>query len=227
MAARDYGQYDGVSTALELVGERWALLIVRDLLVGPRRYTDLKAGLPRVPTNILSTRLRELQDAGIIRRAPLAHRGVVYELTAHGLRLESAVLALARFGAASLGEPSVDDIVTGDSLTIALRAAYRPDAATGLPSTTWVVRLPSVALGVGVFAGELVIAPLPGSSATPAIGGIDPTASGVGLDFSTDHRIHDLMADRLSPHDALASGAVTVLEGDPALLERFARVFCV
>jgi len=73
VAARNYGQYGGVATAVELVGERWALLIVRDLLVGPRRYTDLKQGLPRIPTNILSVRLKELQQAGVIRRLPLAH----------------------------------------------------------------------------------------------------------------------------------------------------------
>ncbi|GMA93322.1 hypothetical protein GCM10025881_01460 [Pseudolysinimonas kribbensis] len=70
MAARDYGQYDGITRALELAGERWALLIVRDLLVGPRRYGELAAGLPRIPSNILAARLKELQEAGIIRRAP-------------------------------------------------------------------------------------------------------------------------------------------------------------
>ena len=60
MAARSYGQYCGVTTGVELVTERWALLIIRDLLVGPRRYTDLKQGLPKIPTNILSARLKEL-----------------------------------------------------------------------------------------------------------------------------------------------------------------------
>ena len=68
MAARDYGQFDGVTRGLELVGERWALLIVRDLLVGPRRYGELAAGLPRIPSNILAARLKELQAAGVIRR---------------------------------------------------------------------------------------------------------------------------------------------------------------
>ena len=63
MAAREYGQYCGITRALELVGERWALLIVRDLLVGPRRYGELAAGLPRIPSNILAARLKELQAA--------------------------------------------------------------------------------------------------------------------------------------------------------------------
>jgi DNA-binding HxlR family transcriptional regulator len=70
MAARDYGQYGGVTRALELVGERWSMLIVRDLLVGPRRYSELAAGLPRIPSNILAARLKELQAVGVIRRAP-------------------------------------------------------------------------------------------------------------------------------------------------------------
>ena len=70
-AARGFGQYSGVARALERVGERWALLIVRDLLVGARRYGDLKAGLPLIPTNILADRLKELQEAGVVRRVPV------------------------------------------------------------------------------------------------------------------------------------------------------------
>ena len=94
MAARDYGQFDGVTRGLELVGERWALLIVRDLLVGPRRYGELAAGLPRIPSNILAARLKELQAAGVIRRAPRS-RIIIYELTPYGRELEPIVLALS------------------------------------------------------------------------------------------------------------------------------------
>src|SRR6478672_5202617 len=112
VASRSYGQYCGVTTAVELIGERWALLIVRDLLVGPRRYTDLKQGLPKIPTNILSTRLKELQEGGL-----------VYELTEYGRELEPIVLALGRWGFAQMGEPGPDDLVTADSLTVALRTA--------------------------------------------------------------------------------------------------------
>src|SRR5690554_2457131 len=134
MAARNYGQYCGVTTALELVGERWALLIVRDLFVGPRRYTDLKQGLPRIPTNILSTRLKELQDAGVVRRLPMAH-GLAYDLTDYGRALEDVVLALGRWGFQAMGEPADGDVVTSDSLTMALRTAFRADAASTLPTT--------------------------------------------------------------------------------------------
>ena len=130
MAARSYGQYCGVTTAVELVAERWALLIIRDLLVGPRRYTDLSQGLPKIPTNILSARLKELRESGVIRRVPLARCGLVYELTEYGRELEPVVLALGRWGFRSIGEPKDGDIVTADSLTIALRSAFRPAPAS-------------------------------------------------------------------------------------------------
>ena len=129
MAARSYGQYCGITTAVELVTERWALLIIRDLLVGPRRYTDLKRGLPKIPTNILSSRLKELQEGGLIRRVPLARCGLVYELTVYGRELEPIVLALGRWGFRSMGEPKDDDIVTADSLTMSLRTAFRTEFA--------------------------------------------------------------------------------------------------
>ncbi len=87
MKARVYGQYCGFSRALEVVGERWALLVVRDLLVGPKRFTDLLRGLAGIPTNVLTARLKELEHAGIVRRRvlPRPARAVVYELTEYGL----------------------------------------------------------------------------------------------------------------------------------------------
>src|SRR3954451_22104697 len=101
MTTKTYGQYCGVARALELVGERWALLIVRDLLVGPKRYTDLRAGLPKIPTNVLATRLKELESAGLVERRvqPRRSGAIVYELTPYGLELDMVVLALGRWGA--------------------------------------------------------------------------------------------------------------------------------
>ncbi|MFN8197297.1 MAG: helix-turn-helix domain-containing protein [Nakamurella multipartita] len=126
MAARDYGQYCGVTRGLELVGERWALLIVRDLLVGPRRYGELAAGLPRIPSNILAARLKELQAAGVIRRVPRS-RVIIYELTPYGRELEPIVLALGAWGFKAMGDPREDQIVTPDSMTMArgLRSGRR------------------------------------------------------------------------------------------------------
>jgi DNA-binding HxlR family transcriptional regulator len=114
MASRGYGQYCGLARALELVGERWALLIIRDLLVGPRRFTDLRRGLPRIPTNVLADRLKELERDGIVRRRilPRPASATVYELTPYGAQVEDAVMRLGMWGAQSLGEPSPDEIIT-------------------------------------------------------------------------------------------------------------------
>lgn len=89
---------DHLAAALELVGQRWALLVVRELLAGPRRYGDLQRELG-APTNILATRLRQLQEAGVLYRVPMAHNVLAYALTPRGLALRDAVEALERWGA--------------------------------------------------------------------------------------------------------------------------------
>lgn len=96
-----YGQVCPLARALDVVGERWSLLIVRELSVGPRRYSDLLAGLPGIPTNLLSSRLRELQAAGVISKSTLPRPGVasVYELTKAGLALRPAMAELRKWGA--------------------------------------------------------------------------------------------------------------------------------
>src|SRR5690349_23827015 len=104
MPARGYGQYCGLARALELIGERWALLIIRDLLVGPRRFTDLRKGLPRIPSNVLSDRLKELEQDGIVSRRvlPRPATATVYEQTPYGPQLEQAVAHHGRWGSQSL-----------------------------------------------------------------------------------------------------------------------------
>ncbi|MFN2460621.1 MAG: winged helix-turn-helix transcriptional regulator, partial [Candidatus Velthaea sp.] len=126
MKARGYGQYCGFARALEVVGERWTLLIVRDLLVEPKRFTDLLRGLPGIPSNILTARLKELEHGGIVRRRllPRPARGVVYELTEYGRELEPVVIELGRWGAKNLGDPRLDETVTADSLVTALRTTF-------------------------------------------------------------------------------------------------------
>src|SRR5438105_7395761 len=129
VAARSYGQFCGLARALELVGERWALLIVRDLLVGPRRFTDLRQGLPRIPTNVLADRLKELEQAGIVRRRvlPRPAASVVYELTEYGSQLDEVVLRLGLWGAQSLGQPRPGEILTADSMVMAMRSTFVPE----------------------------------------------------------------------------------------------------
>src|SRR6185503_18410891 len=100
MDRRSYGQYCGVARALDIVGERWTLLIVRDLLLGPRRYSELLHGLPGITTNLLAKRLKEMEAAGLIERvrANTSEAGHAYRLTSLGLGLETAVMALAAWG---------------------------------------------------------------------------------------------------------------------------------
>lgn len=209
MAARDYGQYDGITRAVELIGERWALLIVRDLLVGPRRYGELAAGFPRIPSNILAARLKELQDAGIIRRAPRS-RVVVYELTPYGRELEPVVLALGAWGFKALGEPREEQIITPDAMTISLRTAFRPQVAAELPVTAY---------SAHVGAAELLIR-VDGATLDVARGG-----GPADLTFAAGPGIRRLISGELAPRRAIASGVVEVLHGPGELLDRFASTF--
>ncbi|WP_040167793.1 winged helix-turn-helix transcriptional regulator [Microbacterium gorillae] len=222
MAARTYGQYDGVSTAIELIGERWALLIVRDLLVGPRRYTDLKAGLPKIPTNILAARLKELQAGGVVRRAPIAKCGLVYQLTPYGAALEPIVLALGRWGFAALDERTDDEELTADGLTMALRSAFRPEEAAELPATDYEVRVGAVAVRVRVAEGRLRSWQL--APPAPPVGGALP-AEAADLVISGGAGLRRLLSGDIRPAEAVADGALALESGDPALLERFATVF--
>ncbi|MET0989482.1 MAG: winged helix-turn-helix transcriptional regulator [Glaciihabitans sp.] len=209
MAARDYGQYSAVARAVELVGERWALLIVRDLLVGPRRYGELAEGLPRIPSNILAARLRELQEAGIIHRVPRS-RVIVYELTAYGRELEPIVLALGAWGFKALGDPRDEQIVTADSITMDLRTAFQPHVALKLPSTAYGARLGSAELLIRVDGSTLDVSR-----------GTGP----VDLAFAADTGIHHLISGELAPGRAIETGVVEVLRGSGALLDRFATTF--
>jgi DNA-binding HxlR family transcriptional regulator len=230
VTSRSYGQYCGVTTAVELIGERWALLIVRDLLVGPRRYTDLKQGLPKIPTNILSTRLKELQEGGIVRRVPLAHCGLVYELTEYGRELEPIVLALGRWGFAQMGEPGPDDLVTADSLTVALRTAFRPDAAASLPPADYEVHVGEVVLRVQVDGERLRIAQLappgrPVDVRSPTL--LKDVTAEPDLVFAAGPGIRRLISGELAATEAIDQGVIHVVFGEATLLERFASTFAI
>jgi DNA-binding HxlR family transcriptional regulator len=220
VAARSYGQYCGVTTGVELVTERWALLIIRDLLVGPRRYTDLKQGLPKIPTNILSARLKELQEGGVVRRVPLARCGLVYELTDYGRELEPIVLALGRWGFRSMGDPKEDDIVTADSLTIALRTAFRPDSASA--PLDFQIQVGDVELRAQVRDRELKVVQI--APPAPPVGGALPSGE-PELRFATGPDIRHLIAGTLTPAQAVKEDVVTILRGNLQLLERFTELF--
>jgi DNA-binding HxlR family transcriptional regulator len=126
--ARSYHQYCPVAHALDLVGERWSLLVVRELLNGPLRYSDLRERLPGCGTNILAARLKQLETSGIVvkHRLPPPAASTVYELTDYGARLRRVVQELARWGVRSLGAPSPDEEFEPGWLISALETVTEP-----------------------------------------------------------------------------------------------------
>ena len=219
MASRSYGQYCGVTTAVELIGERWALLIVRDLLVGPRRYTDLKQGLPRIPTNILSTRLKELQEGGVVRRVPLLNCGLVYELTPYGRSFEPIMLALGRWGFQAMGDPEEGDVVTADSLTMALRTAFVAETAV---DAEYELHVGDVALRASVRDGELRVAQL--APPAPPVGGRLPDDPPDAV-IAAGPGIRRLIGGEVTPAEARAQDVVEVVRGEESWLDAFAGTF--
>lgn len=210
---RRYDQYCPVCHALELVGERWALVIVRELLKGPKRYTDLLEGMPGVGTNVLASRLRELEANGIVakRRLPPPAASTVYELTEYGRELEEPLYALARWGARSLPPPDKGQDFYPDWGLNAFAALLDPDAARGL-SATYVVRV----------ADDVYTVRLEDSTVHVEAG----AAENPDLDFTaTQEMFFGLASGDLDPSAALASGDVTIDIGRPADLERFFSVF--
>jgi DNA-binding HxlR family transcriptional regulator len=211
MSLRTYGQYCGFAKALEMVGERWALMIIRDLFVSEKRFTDLLTSLPGIPTNVLTARLKELEQAGVVERKvlPRPAGSVVYRLTDYGKELEDAVIALGRWGAKSLADPAPDAVATPDSLVMALRTTFRPEAARGLRAA-YELRVGPVVIHARVKNGELEAAQGPLADAD--------------LVIETGPGIKRVMAGEISPADAVKEKIVR-LKGDRKLFERFAETF--
>ena len=128
-----YDAYCPVAHALGLVGERWSLLVILELLHGPKRYTDLVGNLPGIGTNVLASRLRDLEAGGIVRKAvlPPPAASKVYELTEYGRELRPAIRELAVWGARSLGPPTADDELFPGWLANALDTVLAPLAPPG------------------------------------------------------------------------------------------------
>jgi DNA-binding HxlR family transcriptional regulator len=141
---RGYRQACGIARGLDIVGERWALLIVRELLLGPKRFTDLRAGLPGASPNALTDRLSELTQSGVVRHRQLPPPAAswVYELTDWGQQLEPIVLAL---GTWALGAPARPEqsFVSLDSLMLTIRTYYTPPIGTPVPAVSIAVRVRS------------------------------------------------------------------------------------
>jgi DNA-binding HxlR family transcriptional regulator len=148
----------GIAHATDLLGQRWALLVVRELLLGAKRFTDLRTGIPDISPNVLGQRLRELESSGILRRRklppPVATQ--VYELTDWGRELEPAVLALGRWASHSRSFP-VGAVMGPDSLVLALKTTFQPQKADGLDARfeLWLGEIPyEIRVRDGAFEAE-------------------------------------------------------------------------
>lgn len=210
--SRSYHQYCGVARALDVVGERWTLLIIRDLLLGPRRYKDLLEGLPGIGTNLLADRLRELEKRGIIRRTvlPPPAGSTVYELTDLGSALGPAVFELGRWGARMLGVPKQDDQVPTAAVFVAMRVMFRPEQAGGV-NEGYELHVDGHVFEVRVEDGRVVTR--------------EGFAHSPSATFTLDGRtLLALLREGLEPRKALAAGRVQV-EGKTDTLERFVSFF--
>jgi len=197
--------------ALSLVGERWALLVVRELMHGPKRYTDLAQGLPGIGTNILAARLRDLEECGVVekRRLPPPAASMVYELTEYGAGLNEALYALARWGARSLGPPGPDDELYPEWGVNAFPALFNAEEARGL-TETYVLKID----------GDVFTARVENGSLEASMGGADDADVVVELDMET---FFALTGGEVEPRDAVKSGRARV-DGDGAALERCFKV---
>jgi DNA-binding HxlR family transcriptional regulator len=209
---RTYGDGCAIARGLDVIGERWALLVVRELLLGPKRYTDLRRGLASASPNVLSQRLRELEQAGIVRRRklPPPAGSRVYELTEWGLALEDTVMSIGQWAARSPTPPSDAPIVSADSIVLALRARFDTRAAEGLRAD-YELRLGEDRFRVQVADDQIEI----------ARGGADRADATIETDNDT---LGAVLWGGLPLADAQRSGALTI-GGDKAAVKRFVRLF--
>ena len=212
MSKRRYNQYCAVARALDIVGERWTLLIVRELLSGPKRFKDLLAGLPGIGTNLLTARLKDLEGYRVVRRTilPPPAGSKVYELTELGRSLEPVIAALGQWGLEFLGNPpNQEDDLRPAWAMVAMRSALKPEAARGLQET-YEFRIDEEAFYLRVKDGE--VEALQGAALDP-----DLVARGSTQAFLA------LAAGQVEPEEALDSGEIQI-EGDQETLTRCVEV---
>jgi DNA-binding HxlR family transcriptional regulator len=210
--ARSYAQLCGIATALDVIGDRWTPLVLRDLLLGPLRFGDLAEGLPGIGTNTLAARLKHLEESGVLHRRvlPLPERGTAYELTPYGRELEPILMALGRWGTKSMGRLP-PDAVTRSRWLVAAMLAFHDDTHRIARPITWQLRLTD-----GVFTARAE-----GTGLTVTAGASDDADL---LITTEDEYLHRLLSRQLTPAAAVASGVVA-LDGDAAALARLVEMF--
>jgi DNA-binding HxlR family transcriptional regulator len=199
---RSYGDACGIARALDVIGERWALLVVRELLLGPQRFSDLRRALPKASSNLVADRLRELDGHGVVRRRKLAPPAAswVYELTEWGRELEPIVLALGGWGLRVPLPP--EPTLSATSVLLFLRGCARPDPTA--PSATYRLELDDRAWSIRTAAGQVQVQPG------------EPTAADASL-RTTPTTLNDLLNDTTALDAAIADGRAAVAGDLPAL----------
>jgi DNA-binding HxlR family transcriptional regulator len=207
VSRRTYDQYCAIARALDVVGERWTLLVVRELLTGPKRFKDLLDGLPGIGTTLLTGRLKDLEGHGVVRRAtlPPPAGSRVYELTDLGRSLEPVIMALSRWGLRLLGAPRQEDDLQPGWAMVALRSTIKPPAA-GRTRETYEFRVDDEVFHVRAEGDDAKIRQGPAADPDLIVDGDAETFFGVA-------------AGRLSPAEAVGTGAIRV-EGDREALAR-------
>jgi DNA-binding HxlR family transcriptional regulator len=209
---RTYREYCAVARSLDLLGQRWTLLIVRDLLLGPQRYTDLHAGLPGIATDMLTARLRTLEAEGLVRRRelPPPAPATVYELTDAGRRLGPLIRALGEVGLTLLDAPAPGEPINAGPVVMSLNLTFRPDEIPDRTET----------YGLDIDGRAFTVAVDRGTVNTERGAPDSPVAT-----FTTGARtLVGLLRGETTTAAAVANGAIEV-EGDAAALERFAAAF--
>ncbi len=206
--SRTYGDACPIARALDVVGERWALLVVRELLLGPQRFSDLRCALAGASSNLVADRLRELASRGVVRRRtlppPAASR--VYELTGWGRELEPILFALGDWGS-RVPRPPDPATLSPTSILLYLRGCARPDRQA--PPTVYRVELDDTVWTLRTSAGRLSVEPG------------EPTSPDASL--RTDPlTLNDLLAKPAALNAAIASGKVAI-DGDRPAVRRLLR----
>jgi DNA-binding HxlR family transcriptional regulator len=209
MTSRSYNQYCGLAYALDIVGDRWTILIIRELVAGPRRFTDLMEGLPGISTNLLSERLKGLEQQGILNRRtlPPPAASIVYELTLLGQALETTLLELGKWGSQFVpASANGAAVLPVGSYALTLKTFFRPEQAQEVDET-YELHIDHEVLQVQIKAGEIHVQQ--GESRTAAV------------IFQTDMPTYlGLLQRQIKPDEAISEDLIQI-EGDPAALSRF------
>jgi len=212
MKNRSYNQHCGLAYALDIVGERWTLLIVRELIAGPRRFTDLLEGLPGISTNLLSERLKELEQQGMLRRRTLPPPAAssVYELTALGQSLEKTLLELGKWGSQFVPESMEGaTLLHASSYALTLKTFFRPKLAQGLDES-YELHIDNEVLQVRIRDGEVHVQQ--GEASKPGVVLYTDTPSYLGL-----------LSGEIALDEAIEKRLIRI-EGDPEALRRFLSI---